>query len=211
MNLLPQKLGADKKRVTFLGGLLLVAVLVYFWTREPSAPEAHSTSPLNVAPVQAPVRSVPQLFACGPAKSRQPLSNPVGRGFQAVAETERRGRRQQDRSDPAARSVGQADGGSARARPPRQRVRLGQSSAAPNPRRRENPCWSSAAGRDEGRARRRVRQRRAAQAVGPSSSPAHSAQILRIFFKEWSETRVLPRQRQRNRRRRRKRRDQEPL
>src|SRR5580698_100729 len=51
MKLVPKQLGADRKKLAYLGVLLVVLVGVFLWNREPSAPEAHTTSPLNVAPV----------------------------------------------------------------------------------------------------------------------------------------------------------------
>jgi hypothetical protein len=51
MTIFPKQLGADRKKLAWLGGLLVVLIGVYLWNREPSSPEAHTTSPLNVSPV----------------------------------------------------------------------------------------------------------------------------------------------------------------
>ncbi len=59
MKFIPKQLGADRKKLAYLGVLLVVLVIVFIWNREPSAPEAHtSSSPLTVTPVPTPAAGV---------------------------------------------------------------------------------------------------------------------------------------------------------
>lgn len=67
MNLIPDKLGGNRKQLLWLGGLLVVLAVVYFVEREPSSPTVSATpAPKNLpAPRQgtvAPDNSGPKLM-----------------------------------------------------------------------------------------------------------------------------------------------------
>jgi hypothetical protein len=80
MTLVPKQLGADRKKLAYLGILLVVLVGVFLWNREPSSPEAHTASPLNVSPVvPAPGR---------PAASSSPAVPPRAPGRSGIRPVE---------------------------------------------------------------------------------------------------------------------------
>ncbi len=68
MSLIPKQLGADRKKLAYLGGLLVILVVVYLWNREPSGPEAHTASPLSPLTV-TPVPALPNTARSGPSSS----------------------------------------------------------------------------------------------------------------------------------------------
>lgn len=64
MNLIPDKVGANKKQMMWLGGLLVVLVVVYLVQREPSTPAV--TTPTTPARVQPSIAREVQEVSSGP-------------------------------------------------------------------------------------------------------------------------------------------------
>lgn len=88
MKWLPAQLGAEPKKVAFLGGLLVVLIGVYFWTREsaPAAPLAVESPGAAAVPV---IKSAPALVRQSPASAlpspSSPSSTPSPMAYQRTA------------------------------------------------------------------------------------------------------------------------------
>ena len=78
MKWLPSKVGAEPKKLMFLGGLLAVLVVVYITNRNPGVPE--QAAPVS-APAAAPValKSLPPRNAAAPPIPMPPQRNAVAR------------------------------------------------------------------------------------------------------------------------------------
>ena len=68
MNLIPANIGAEPKKLAWLGAVLVIGGILYWINREPSAPEAH-TSPLSIGAVDPKTRPSTSPSPRAPARN----------------------------------------------------------------------------------------------------------------------------------------------
>ena len=68
MNLIPSNIGAEPKKLAWLGAVLVIGGILYWINREPSAPEAH-TSPLSIGAVAPIARTAASPSPRAPARN----------------------------------------------------------------------------------------------------------------------------------------------
>lgn len=94
------KLGAEPKKVKWLGGLIVVAIIVFFYNSTPSGPSRQSTAPRVAAGIRLPSQQVAEVPMGRPVQSSQSRAGSRQGRVLSEFKPSMKPKRPEDRPDP---------------------------------------------------------------------------------------------------------------